>query len=315
RFSKGNGLEIFNRFKESPTKPTKRLVDAAYKLSNGDLKTRVIEEHRTLELSKLSHAFNEMATSLNIREIEHKALNEELEQRVIDRTSKLEALNNELRDFAHIVSHDLKAPLRAVNQLIRWVLEDSPDSFNIEGKKQMDLIIKRIKHMNMLIDGILEYSQAGYIKEKEEYINLNFLIKEVIDTLSPPNNIHVIINNNLPIIKGDKIQFAQLFQNLISNSIKSINKVIGEIIIECIEEHTQWKFIIIDNGCGIEKKHHEKIFEVFQKLKTNDKEETTGIGLSIVKKIILAYGGKIWVESEIGKGASFIFIIPKERKE
>ena len=228
----------------------------------------------------------------------------ELEIKVAERTKDLE-------DFAYIVSHDLKAPLRGINELSEWILEDYSNVLDKEGKENLNILRERTSKMNDMIQGILEYSRIGRIEEKAEKIDLNELAQDTIDLLAPPDNIKILIENELPEYTADRTRLTQLFENLLSNSIKYIDKPEGIIKIGCTEEENEWKFRISDNGPGIEEKYFEKIFKLFHTLEIDPEGRSTGIGLTIVKKIIALYGGKIWVESEIGKGTTFYFTLSK----
>gem|GEM_PF-3435058 len=250
---------------------------------------------------------------LRVRQLKkHK---KELEEQVASRTIELEAANTELKDFAHIVSHDLKAPLRAVSQLASWISKDYSNTFDEDGQEKMNLLISRVMRMDNLIGGILQYSRTGRLKGKEEEVNLNSVVTEVIDNLAPPDNIKVTIENKLPVVWTDRVRIEQVFQNLISNALKFMDKPEGEIKIGCIDEGTHWKLSVADNGPGIEEKHYNKIFQIFQTLESRDKGESTGVGLSVVKKIIELYGGKIWVESKVGEGTTFFLTLPKKEEK
>ena len=220
-------------------------------------------------------------------------------------------IEKQLEDFAYVVSHDLKAPLRAINQLAAWISQDHAGAFDKGGKEQMDLLVGRVKRMDNLIDGILQYSRAGRIKGSEKEVDLNNVVKEVIDTLAPPKNIHVTIEDKLPVILAETVRIEQVFQNLISNAIKYMDKPKGEIRVGYVDEGNNWKFSIADNGPGIEEKYYDKIFQIFQTLESRDKRESTGVGLALVKKIVELYGGKIWVESKTGEGSTFFFTVRK----
>lgn len=221
-------------------------------------------------------------------------------------------VNKELKEFAYIVSHDLKAPLRAISQLTHWIAEDYSAAFDDDGKMQMDLIIQRAKRMDNLIDGILRYSRLGRTREKTERLDLNVLVQEVIDTIAAVENVKVTIENKLPVVVSDAIRMEQVFQNLIGNAIKFTDNGEGIIKVGCVEDETSWTFCIADNGPGIDPQYHEKIFQIFQTLAPRDEHESTGIGLALVKKIIGMYGGSVWVESELGHGATFYFTLPKK---
>jgi two-component system, LuxR family, sensor kinase FixL len=246
-------------------------------------------------------------------EEEIRTLNAELEQRVRERTAKLEAANKELQSFAYVVSHDLKAPLRNIAQLATWLVEDYAQAFDAKGKEYAALLLDRVKRMDNLINGVLEYSRIGCVVGKEEPIDLNALLSEVVDIFAPPPHIRIALQPSLPMIVSDKTRITQVFQNLIGNAIKFMDKPQGEIAVSCADDGASWCFSVTDNGPGIDPKYHDKIFQIFQTLHPRDEVESTGIGLTIVKKIVELYGGKIGIESEIGKGSTFWFTLPKSR--
>jgi len=222
----------------------------------------------------------------------------------------LEVANNELNDFAYIVSHDLKAPLRAIGSLSQWLYTDYKDKFDPAGKAQLDLLVGRVNRMQNLIDGILEYSRVGKTQKEKETFDPNIILQEVIDSLSPPSHISIVIDTPLPVVHYDKTRIRQVFLNLIGNAIKYMDKPKGEIHVGCLHDGNFWKFYVKDNGPGIDEKYYELVFQMFQTLNARDDIESTGIGLPIVKKIIEMHGGKIWIESEIEKGSTFYFTVP-----
>lgn len=224
-------------------------------------------------------------------------------------------LENQLKDFAYIVSHDLKAPLRAISQLAGWIAEDYADILDSNGREQLELLLGRVKRMDKLIMGILQYSRAGRKSKRAEKIDLNKLVTDIITSLDPPENITIRVTSPLPVIYGEKVKMEQVFQNLISNAIKYNDKSSGNIEIGCHEEPSHWKFHVTDNGPGIEETYYEKIFKIFQTLEARDRRESTGVGLSVVKNILDSYGEKIWVESKVGQGSSFYFTYKKQGEE
>ena len=251
-------------------------------------------------------------THLTIRDLQTRL--QDANQSLRQRTDELETTNKELRNFAYIVSHDLKAPLRGISQLSTWLIQDYGEALPQEGKELLDLLIDRVKRMDRLIDGILAYSRAGRPSETVEEIDLNLLLSEIVKSLMPPASIQVTYDNSLPMLHGNTTQIAQVFQNLLSNAIKFMDKPEGHIRVGCAEDGEYWRFWIADNGPGIETQHHERIFQIFQTLRgTSGESENSGVGLSIVKKVIETHGGKIWVESTPGAGSTFWFTLPKQR--
>ena len=233
------------------------------------------------------------------------AYGRKLERKVAERTKDLES-------FAYITSHDLKAPLRGINQLAEWLYEDYGDKLDNEGKESLKMLQQRSTRMDDMIQGILEYSKIGRTEEEKENIDLNKLLDEVIDLLAPPDNVKIIVENELPEYRMGRTRMIQLFQNLLSNAIKHAGKPQGIVKVKCEEKPKEWLFSVSDNGQGIEKKYWDKIFKIFQTLDPSPKDRSTGIGLTIVKKIVDLYRGKIWVESEMGKGTTFHFTLPKQ---
>lgn len=245
---------------------------------------------------------------------ELKKAHEELEKRVEERTAELTAANQELQEFAYIVSHDLKAPLRAIGSLVDFVVMDNED-IQKESKENLMLIKERAGRMDRLIEGILRYSRVGREKAPKEAVDLNLVVPEVTRHINPPENIEIEIESHLPVVFAELTQVFQLFQNLIDNAVKYMDKKRGKIRIGAEEDGDKWKFYIKDNGSGIEQKHFDKIFKIFQTLHPRDHKESTGIGLTIVKKIIDNNDGRIWLESTPGEGTTFYFTLPKDREK
>ncbi len=223
----------------------------------------------------------------------------------------LQIVNKELQDFASIVAHDLKTPLRNLKTLAGWLLRDYADDLNEGGKDHLVSLIKQTIHMDALIDGIYRYSKIDRFYKEIMRINLNDLLSEIVDLLSPPDNIKVNIQAELPILAVDQTHITQIFSNLIDNAIKFMDKPKGHVDINCEEKKNLWQFSVADTGPGIEESHFERIFQMFQTLSSWDETKNTGIGLAIVKKIVELNGGEVWLESSVGKGSTFYFTLPK----
>ncbi|MBL4643951.1 MAG: PAS domain S-box protein, partial [Flavobacteriaceae bacterium] len=217
--------------------------------------------------------------------------------------------NTELNDFAHVVSHDLKSPLRSMNALISWMQEDYSEFLKEVEDTHFEMLIKKIDKMDHLINGILKYASVDKIQKQVKNIHLNTIVKDILETIFIPSHIRIEVKKELPIVKGDKFRLQQLFQNLLSNAIKYIDKDQGLVVVDCVSDGVYWKFSVQDNGIGIDEKYFKKIFKVFQVLEEG--ENSTGVGLSIVKKIIDLYKGEIWLESSEKIGTTFYFTLLK----
>jgi signal transduction histidine kinase len=327
---------LSSRLQKIISGPILRLAITAKDVSeNKDYSTRAIK-HSNDEVGLLIEAFNEMLFEIQQRDTELREINEKLEIRVKERTadlvianqqleelntelkstiSKLTTANRELSDFAHVAAHDLKAPLRAIGSLAGIMHEDYNEQLDEQGKKYLELLVRRTERMSELINAILRYSEVGKVFGEKEKVDLNKTISEVIGSLAVPENIEIIVETQLPVIVVEKSRIAQVFQNLINNSVKYMDKPNGIIKIGCVENGEEWKFYVADNGPGIEEKYFDKIFTIFQTLKRRDELESSGIGLSMVKKIIEIHGGKVWVESKITDGSTFYFTWPKNNLE
>lgn len=227
----------------------------------------------------------------------------------------LEQANAELNEFAYAVSHDLKAPLRGIRSLANWIAADYSDKLDQDGKEQLGLLQSRVDRMQNLIDGILQYSRIGRTDEERMRVDLNEHVAEVIDMLDVPDNIEVIVEGELPILFCNETRIRHIFQNLIGNAVKYMDKPNGRVTVRCGAGDDGYQFSVTDNGPGIEQEHFERIFKVFQTLTPRDESGGTGIGLSLVKKSVESCGGKVWVESTLGRGSTFWFTLPKHTAE
>lgn len=273
-------------------------------------------DDETLNRAKATEPFGFVVKPVDCRElritIEIALYKAKMESKLKQLNQKLEQANQTQKDFAHVVSHDLKAPLNGIRILAEWISTNCANKMNKDDKEQINLLITRVDRMRNLIDGILQYSSVGHAEEERVHVNLNELVRDVIDMTAPPENITITVENELPVIKCGQTRIMQVFQNLLSNAIKYMDKPTGVIKIACVEENDYWKFSIADNGPGIEEKYFDKIFELFRTLLPRNTNESTGIGLSTVKKIVEMYGGRVWVESKIGEGSIFFFTLPKQ---
>lgn len=224
---------------------------------------------------------------------------------------KQSALIKELESFAYVVSHDLKSPLRGIAKISEWLEVDYADKLDEAGKDQLAMLRTRVNRLDSLIDGILDYSRLGRAKTVEKPVDLNKLLKEIIELNANFRSVNVSVAPDLPTIVFVRSKLIQVFSNLISNAIKYNDKRKIEIDIGFEEQEDRHRFWVKDNGPGIEPAYREKVFGIFQTLQPKDDVESTGIGLSIVQKIIHDADGEIWVESEMGRSTTFVFTLPK----
>lgn len=236
-------------------------------------------------------------------------------QTMAEYTRNLEKSNKELDQFAYIVSHDLKAPLRAISNLSQWLMDDLGTALSGDNLTNLNMLMGRVRRMESLINGILEYSKIGRENTPAEMIDVSKLVEEVVEILSPPAHIRVKVSPSMPTLYASKILMFQVFSNLISNAMKFNDKQEGLVRIDSRENDDSYEFTVEDNGPGIPEEYYEKVFVIFQTLQSRDKFESTGIGLTIVKRILTEKGGSIRVESMVGEGSRFIFNWPKEKKQ
>lgn len=223
----------------------------------------------------------------------------------------LEKRNQELDQFAYVTSHDLKAPLRAISNLSQWIEEDLGDSISEETQHQMALLRGRVHRMENLINGLLHYSRVGRLKTESETVSVENLLKEMIDSIAPPAGFTIEIGPKMPILNTPRLLLQQVFSNLISNAIKHHHRTEGKITISVKDQENFYEFMVADDGPGISAQYHEKVFIIFQTLQARDHTENTGIGLSLVKKIVENEGGTIWLNSQEGEGTTIHFTWPK----
>jgi PAS domain S-box-containing protein len=226
----------------------------------------------------------------------------------------LERSNTELDQFAYVASHDLKAPLRGIANLSLWIEEDLGDRLTDESRQHIALLHGRVHRMEALIDGILSYSRAGRVSELTEPVDVEKLIGDAITLLAPPSHVRIHVQSAMPELLAERTPLQQMFLNLIGNALKHARNARPEIRIGALDAGSFVDFFVCDNGPGIAPEFQERIWGIFQTLEARDKVEGTGIGLSIVKKLSESRGGRVWVESRAGEGATFHFLWPKSQK-
>jgi signal transduction histidine kinase len=235
-------------------------------------------------------------------------------QRLAQATKALADRNRELDQFAYVTSHDLKAPLRGIANLAQWIEEDLGDLATGDIRQQLDLLRGRVQRMEALIDGILQFSRVGRVRETIEAVDVGALLAETVDLLSPPPAFTVEIGPGMPTLMAERARVQQVFANLISNALKHHDRSDGriEVRVRDGDDPHEYEFTVADDGPGIAPQYHERIFGIFQTLRPRDQVEGSGLGLALVKKIVEHHGGRIWLESAEGCGTTFHFTWPKQ---
>ena len=292
----------------SITKPINLLHIAAEKVAGGDLSYRIDLSSRD-EISEFARTFNIMTKRLQ-------TLYTDLEDEILSRKqteSELAKINRDLDDFAYIVSHDLREPLRGIRSYSELLLSEHTDLLNEEGKELVQTLMRLSNRLENLIQSLLSYSRAGRFEFAFKNADIGKIVEETVDSLSiflKENNAEVIIRDELPTITCDPVRTGEIFYNLITNGIKYNESDLKKVEVGYTEGSTGPVFYVRDNGIGIREKHKESIFRIFKRLHPRDRYGGgTGSGLTIVKKLIERHGGSIWLESEYGKGSTFYFTL------
>lgn len=301
---------------KSITNPIQKLYAGAEVIGKGNLDYR-LDIKTGDEIEELATGFNRMAGEL-------KELYTNLENKVKERTAQLAEANDllalknkELDDFTYIVSHDLKEPLRGVKAFTKLLMEEYSGKVDKEGKEYLKTISESSSRMTNLIEDLLNLSRIGRIRNIEPDVDLNALLSDVKKNLAyslEEKKVDLKVSKDFPKVTCDRIRISEVFSNLISNAIKYSKKGVKPVIeIGYSDKGDTYEFSVQDNGIGIEKQYHDKVFQIFQRLHAKGSEyEGTGAGLTIVKKIIENHNGKIWVESDAGEGSAFYFTLPKK---
>jgi signal transduction histidine kinase len=266
----------------------------------------------------VAHALERKQSELRMQSYARslRELNATLEERVEKRTEELQRSNRELDQFAYVASHDLKAPLRAINHLATWIADDAGELLPATSKEHLSKLQGRVRRMETLLDDMLAYSRAGRQRHPPEDVDIAEMVQNVVDVVVPPVGFVVEIKGTLPVMRVERSPLETVFRNLIGNAIKhhdKPNEGLIEISARPIDNDPAGfvEFMVRDNGPGIASEYHQRVFEMFQTLKPRDMVEGSGIGLAVVKRSVESRGGTIRVESEPGKGATFYFSWPK----
>lgn len=225
-------------------------------------------------------------------------------------SAELTRSNQDLDQFAYVASHDLKAPLRGIANLTEWIEEDLGEALTGESREHMQLLKGRVHRMEALIEGILTYSRAGRVHEAPTDVDVGALLAECIELLDPPATTEVVVGPDMPVLQTERVPMQQVFMNLIGNAIKYNQRPGARVDVTVERSGNDYRFSVSDNGPGIEPRYRERIWQIFQTLAPRDQVEGTGIGLSVVRKIVESRGGRTWLDSELGEGTTFHFTWP-----
>jgi signal transduction histidine kinase len=292
----------------SITRPLSILTEATTAISHGNYSSYVISDiYRSYELRKLAHAFNLMTSEINL-------MHHNLENKVEERTVQLENVNKELEAFSYSVSHDLRTPLRAINGYSVMLSEDYEARLDDNGKRMLRNIITNATMMGQLIDDLLSFSKLGKKELARTPVDMYLLAKNVVDELlqQEPENKYKVTIEALPPAEADHVMIKQVLTNLIGNALKYSSKITApEIKIGFRDDGTSTVYYVKDNGAGFNMAYADKLFGVFQRLHLQEDFEGSGVGLALVKRIILKHNGEIWPEAAENAGATFYFRLPK----
>jgi light-regulated signal transduction histidine kinase (bacteriophytochrome) len=283
-------------------RPVRELERHARWIGAGHL-DRPVHARGPAELEELGSALNTMSAQLS-------AARAELEHSNVDLTRS----NRDLEQFAYIASHDLQEPLRAVAGFTTLLRQRYQGKLDEKADSYIDFVVDGVARMQALINGLLEYSRVNTRGSAPEPVPADRALQEALANLRTAieQSGAVVTATPLPTVRADAAQLAHVFQNLIENALKFRSERPPEIEIGARRQDGFWQFWVRDNGIGLEPQYADRIFLIFQRLHTRDKYPGTGIGLAISKRIIERHGGKIWVESQAGQGATFYFTLPEK---
>jgi light-regulated signal transduction histidine kinase (bacteriophytochrome) len=287
--------------------------DVLHRVSEGDLHARVTGTSKVELLDALKTLTNKMIDNTSDEITQRKDAQEKLRETL----AELARSNTDLEQFAYVASHDLQEPLRMISSYVQLLARRYSGKLDADADEFIDFAVDGAARMQRLINDLLTYSRMGRRKKPFEPTDVNYVLSQTIVNLK--NAIEesqaVITNDGLPTVMADEAQVCQLLQNLVSNAIKFRSNGPPHIHISSQQENGQWIFSVSDDGIGIDPQYHERIFAIFQRLHGRTEYDGTGIGLSVCKSIIERHGGKIWLESEFGKGSTFYFSIPNRTKD
>ncbi|HEY0992537.1 MAG TPA: GAF domain-containing protein [Kofleriaceae bacterium] len=226
----------------------------------------------------------------------------------------LEKANAELDQFAYAASHDLRAPLRGISNLASWIDEDLPDTTDPTTKEHLRLLKTRAARMDRLIHGLLELARVGRARQKPARVDVTELLHETIEIANPPEAARIMMIGEMPMLVTERAALQQVFLHLIANALQHSGRDDVVVRISAIDRGDEWELAIADNGAGIPREHHARVWQLFQTLQSRDIVESTGIGLAIVRKQVESNGGRVWIDPTAPSGTTIRFTWPKRTK-
>ncbi|HEU4619795.1 MAG TPA: ATP-binding protein [Gammaproteobacteria bacterium] len=328
-FSLAAALLMSRRLQRGITRPILAVTTAARDVvEHRDFGTRVPKTTED-EIGVLVDAFNGMLAEIGARteglersnrqleqaEERLRALNAELEERVKARTAELEAANKDLEGFSYSVSHDLRAPIRAITGFCSLLVEDHAEQLDAEARRKLGIVKSEAERMGALIDDLLSFSRLGRKALRPENLDMTALARHAFERLCPAEQAGGIEFRlgSTPSARGDRSLFEQVWTNLLANAIKFSSKKERPVIeVAGLSDEREHVYFVRDNGAGFDPQHAARLFGVFQRLHHDHEFPGTGVGLALVHKIVTRHGGRVWAEGRIGAGATFHFTLPKE---
>jgi light-regulated signal transduction histidine kinase (bacteriophytochrome) len=282
--------------------PIERLATVAHTVATKKDYSVRADAHGPDEIGRLTATFNEMLGTI-----------EERNRALVQQAEDLARSNQELEQFAYVSSHDLQEPLRKITTYAQLLEEKYRDNLEPETKKFIENIGVSVARMRNLINALLTYSRLDKSDQKSEPIDLNQIVREVMSDMESviAEKKVTIVRDPLPTVQWNAFHAQQIFQNLLGNAVKFQGAEPPLVLISCVTQEQEWLLSVRDNGIGIDKQYSDQIFKVFQRLHPRHVYPGTGIGLAICKKIVEQRKGRIWVESETGKGSTFYFTLPR----
>lgn len=314
-------------FAKTVTEPLRTMAVAASAFADGDdtvsLPSQAGDETGVLArtLEDMRHRIQNEAKGLKQQvarrrkaEARLREAHDQLEVRVSERTEELETANRQLAEFAYVASHDLKEPLRMVASFTTLLADEYQGKLDEQADRYIQYATSGAKRMQSMIDDLLDYSRIGRADSITDEVDLAAVVNDVVSNLdySIQANQAAVETGTLPTVQGSATLLMQLFQNLVSNAIKFHGQEPPRVCISCRREEDDYVFAVADNGIGIPPAQHDRIFQMFQRLHGRGEYEGTGIGLAICRKIVEQHGGRMWIESQSGEGATFFFTLPAE---